>query len=310
MDVLDDILATLKLRGSLYFRTDFSAPWGVTVPHYQQAARFHLVVEGRCCVRVGAGETRELGPGDLILIPRGLSHVLSDLPRSSAPPLETVLSDAGYDGEGVLVLGKGDGQSSTRMICGHFSFRDGANHPVLNALPEQLVTTASARAQHPLLDETLRLVTRGLFSGDPGSQASVTRLSEIVFIELLRSGVAEVPAMQRLLQAFLDPKIGRALHLLHRHPEHHWTVERLAAEVAMSRSRLADRFRNLVGVGPMAYLSDWRLQKALALLQDTRQSVQQVASETGYRSPSAFSRAFHDKFGLAPREYRSGGTAG
>jgi hypothetical protein len=126
MDVLNDILDTLDLRGVLYFRTDFSPPWAVTVPDFEQAARFHLVVQGQCHVGFASGDSVELTAGDLILIPRGRSHVLADKPRRSAPPLEHVLQDAGYDGQGVLAVGKGVSDASTQMICGHFSFRKGA----------------------------------------------------------------------------------------------------------------------------------------------------------------------------------------
>ena len=304
MDVLDDILDTLNLKGTLYFRTDFCKPWSVTVPQYQQAARFHLVVQGRCTVGLEGGDSLELGPGDLILIPRGARHTLSDQPVNKAPPLETVLRDAGYSGNGVLAVGSGDANASTQMVCGHFSFRSGANHPILRSLPDHMITSAADRAKNPLLDETLRLIVRRIFSDAPGSTAAVTRLSEIVFIELLRSAISENSQISATLQAFSDPKIGRSLQLMHTRPEEHWTVESLASEVAMSRSRFSDRFRELLETSPMSYLAEWRLQKALALLDDTRISVQQVASQIGYQSPAAFSRAFCGKFGVAPKEYR------
>ena len=304
MDVLNDILDTLDLKGALYFRTDFSPPWSVTVPDLGQAARFHLVVQGSCHVEFPSGDVADLGPGDMILIPRGSSHVLADRSGRAAPALETVLQHAGYDGEGALVLGEGDPNASTQMVCGHFTFRNGADHPLLRALPDYLVTTASARARQPWLDETLHLVTRRMFSDEIGSAAVVTRLSEVVFIELLRGGIGETSRLKPILEAFRDRQIGRALRLIHAEPAAPWTVERLASEVAMSRSRFAERFSELIGVGPMRYLADWRLQKALSLLNDPRCRVQQIASETGYRSPAAFTRAFAKKFGAPPTEYR------
>ena len=304
MDILDDILGTLDLKGALYFRTDFSPPWAVTVPDLQQAARFHLAVQGTCHVAFPSGASVRLGPGDLVLIPRGRSHVLADGPGRTAPPLETVLTDAGYRGDGVLVVGEGRADAATQLICGHFTFRPGADHPILRALPDYLLTTAAVRARSPWLDEVLRLVTRRMFAGELGSTAAVTRLSEVVFIELLRAGIGEAPALDALMEAFTDPHIGRALELIHARPSDPWTVERLAGEVGMSRTRFADRFSQLMGAGPMSYLSEWRLQKALSLLDDARTSVQQVAVQTGYRSPAAFTRAFAGKFGVPPTEYR------
>ena len=304
MDVLDDILGTLNLKGALYFRTDFSPPWAVSVPELAHAARFHLVVQGRCRVEVAARGAVDLGPGDLVLIPRGRSHVLADAAGRSAPPLETVLAQAGYDGAGVLVMGHGDPTATTQMICGHFTFRNGADHPLLQALPDYLVTTMSMRAREPWLDEMLRLIARRLFADEIGSAASVTRLSEIVFIELLRVGIAQSVELKSVLDAFRDAQIGRALHLVHARPAHPWTVETLAAEVGMSRSRFAERFSDLIRMGPMAYLAEWRLQKALAMLDESRCSVQQVAAQIGYQSPAAFTRAFSGKFGISPTEYR------
>jgi AraC family transcriptional activator of mtrCDE len=304
MDLLDEILDTLDLKGVMYFRTDFNSDWSVTVPDLDGAARFHLVVQGECHVRFESGQTIVLGPGDLVLIPRGRSHILSDKPVAEAPSLEQVLQDADYDNRGVLVLGEANKEASTQMVCGHFSLRAGAEHPLLSALPDHMFLSGSARARSPWLDEVLRLIAQRIFRDPFGSSASVTRLSEIAFIELIRAGLGDGSNLDRILEAFRDPHIGKSLELIHARPGESWTVERLARDVGMSRSRFAVRFSDLLGIAPMAYLSNWRLQRALALLEDKRRSVQQVSSEIGYQSQAAFTRAFAGKFGLTPSEYR------
>jgi AraC-like DNA-binding protein len=304
MDVLDDILDALSVQGALYFYADLAAPWGVTIPDLHQAARFHLVICGSCHVGFASGSTLTLGAGDLVVIPRGRSHVLADTPRRRAPPLETMLEETGYDGSGTLIAGSRDRFATTKMLCGHFTFRSGADHPLLRSLPEYLTALASDRDPDSWLSELLRLITSRVFQQDLHSAATITRLSEIVFIELLRSAVQKDAAFESVLAAFRDQHIGRALHLMHRKSEEPWTVDSLARHVGMSRSRFAERFRHLLGIGPMAYLSDWRLRKALTLLHDPRASVQQVARQIGYDSPAAFTRAFSSKFGMAPTEYR------
>lgn len=304
MDILNDILDTLDLRGVLYFRTAFNAPWSVSVPEYPGAARFHLVMQGRLSVTTACGGELSLGPGDLVLVPRGWAHVLADAPGRKASALETVLEATGYGGRGVLRVGTGDETASTQLLCGHFSFRDRADHPVLRALPDHILITAAMRLREPLLDEMLTLAARRAFADRLGSEAAITRLSEIVFIEALRAGLSQSPGLATLMEAFRDRQIGRALELIHADPNRGWTVEGLASAVAMSRSRFAERFRELVGVGPMSYLADWRLQKALALLERSRSSVQEIAGHIGYSSPAAFTRAFAGKFGIAPSEYR------
>lgn len=304
MNVLDDILNTLNLKGALYFRTDFNSPWSVQVPDLEQAARFHLCVQGSCHVSFEDAQTVELKAGDLILIPRGRSHILADEALDEAPKLESVLADAGYTGEGVLSLGKGRPDASTQLVCGHFTFRRGADHPILRALPDYLVTTSAVRAREVWLDEVLRLLTRHMFDDSAELNSTVTRLSEVFFIELIRLGVGQTPRMQSILAAFADRHIGRALELMHNEAERPWTVASLASEVGMSRSSFADRFSELIGSGPMSYLSEWRLQKALSLLEDKQCSVQQAAAGTGYLSAAAFTRAFTARFGHSPREFR------
>ncbi len=215
-----------------------------------------------------------------------------------------MLSALGSAGRGVLAVGDGDPAASTQLVCGHFTFRTGADHPILRALPEFLVISNAARAREPWLDDVLRLVVRRVFADGAGSAAAVTRLSEVVFIELLRAGIGVDGELRSVLEAFRDRQIGRALQLMHAEPARSWTVESLAAAVGMSRSRFAERFSELMETGPMAYLADWRLQKALSMLDDPRASVQQIAGQAGYRSPAAFTRAFAARFGLPPTEYR------
>lgn len=305
-DVLSDIFDTIRLRATLYFRTDFSAPWAIAVPACRQAARFHLVVQGRCHATLASGRTADLGPGDLIVIFRGQEHTLADSPGRTPAPLERVIEDSGYDGGGVFVVGSGDPCASTQMVCGHFDFTDGADHPLLRALPEAVVMTPADRARHPVLDETLRLVVRRVFTEGLGAGAAISRLCEVFFIETVRASIEQSPALARIIGAMTDPQIGRALELMHKDAGRPWTVESLALAVGMSRSRFADRFKELMGDGPMGYLADWRLQRALVFLGQSRVNVQEVAARVGYQSAAAFTRAFAQKFGAPPSDFRHG----
>ncbi|WP_251359141.1 AraC family transcriptional regulator [Kangiella sp. TOML190] len=304
MDIFEDIFTTLNVKGAFYFRTNFSPEWGVNVPDLEQAARFHLVAQGNCFVKVKGGAYCEITAGDLVLIPHGSAHTLADSATSQSYPLEQVMQNSGYQGEGVLTDGKDNMPGSSQLICGHFTFRTGAEHPLLTALPSMIVVRTACRAKHPLLDELLMMLKRQVFSADLGAMASITRLSEIVFIELLRAGICEDDNLNDIVNGFKDPKIGRSLQLIHKQPQHYWTVEKLASEVAMSRSRFAKKFQEVIGKAPMAYLSDWRLQKALSLLEESHLSVQQVATKIGYQSAAAFTRAFSNKFGVAPSDCR------
>lgn len=304
MHVLDDIFETLQLKGALYFRTDFSPPWSVAVPDYEQAARFHLVVQGMCHLTPAGHSPIAMNVGDMVLVPAGRAHIIAGAPETWAPPLEQVLEDAGYSGQGVLSIGRGDAEASTQLVCGHLNFRNAADHPLLRALPTHLHITSGVRAHNAWLDEVLRLIVRQVFAEETPSTAAVTRLSEIVFIEAIKACADQSDSLSQVFAALKDPQIGRALTLIHEQPEQGWTVDSLASGVGMSRSRFAEKFRDLIGSGPMAYLGDWRMQKAIGYLSGTQASIQQIALKTGYQSPAAFTRAFSQKLGQSPRDFR------
>ncbi|MCC8964424.1 AraC family transcriptional regulator [Bradyrhizobium sp. Pear76] len=303
-DLLSDVFETIRLKGTLYFRTDYSPPWAITVPPYQQAARFHFVIQGCCHVSLPSGSNIVLEPGDVVLIPRGRGHVLADRLGRAPAPLERVIQESGYDGKGAFVIGKSDPQATTQMVCGHLGFSQGADHPLLGALPEVILITQPDRARYPLLDESLRLVARRALSDEVGAAASIARLSEVFFIEAVRASVERHLPLANVMAAMTDLHIGRALELVHKTPGDPWTVETLAKASGMSRSRFAERFTELVGVAPMAYVTEWRLQKALARLSSSKASVKEVAAQAGYQSAAAFARAFSQRFGIPPTDTR------
>lgn len=304
MDLLSDILDTIELKGQLYFRTAFSPPWSVAVPSFKRAVRFHLVARGHCWVRPEGGSGVELNAGDAVLITAGAAHTLADAAERPAVALETVLAQSGFSGAGTLVWGNGSKSAASELVCGHFMFADGADHPLLRALPRALIVTSAERAQYPWLDEVLRMIVRQIFSGEPGAHASVRRLSEVLFIEIVRATAGQSQALSGILTALGDPKIARAIAAMHKNPERAWTVETLAAEAAMSRSSFAERFQELMGCGPLGYLADWRMQMARALLARSETSVAEIAARVGYQSAAAFTRAYSHTFGEPPTATR------
>ena len=305
MDVLNDIFETIQLQGNFYFRTDFSAPWATTVPPFAKAARFHHVVQGQCWCHVEGMEPLTLETGDFVLIPNGARHILADQSTDQAPPLETVLEAVGYRGETLLTVGSGDPRAATQLVCGHLTFGTGADHPLLRALPPLIHIPHTVRARRPWFDEVLRMLVTHVFNGHPGSIAVVTRLSEVLFIEAIRSAGDEAPRLKAMIEGFADDRIGRAITLIHRDPAKHWTVSALAREIGMSRTRFAILFHDMIGMGPISYLAEWRLQKGVASLTTTRQTVAEIAAASGYTSPAAFSRAFVERFGQSPRQMRN-----
>lgn len=304
MDVLADIFDTIQLKGTFYFRTHFSPPWGTTVPRLGRAARFHYVIRGRSWIRTEGHDPIELLPGDFVLVPGGASHVLADRPMHTAPLLETVIESAGYRGEKLLAIGRGDPSSATQLVCGHFTFGEGADHAILRALPTIVRVTAKQREERTWFNEVLGLLVRQVFNNEPGAFAAVTRLSEILFVETIRIAGNNAPGLKRLLEGFADTRIGRAIALIHKDPARSWTVDGLAREVGMSRTRFADRFQDLIGMGPASYLTEWRLQRAATALRSSHRTIAEIAHLSGYSSQAAFTRTFGERFGQSPKAFR------
>ncbi len=304
-DVFGDILETLRVQATLYFRTDFSPPWAVEVPAFSSAARFHLVARGICHVRLPSGSVARLEAGDLAVIPRGTAHILADRPDRPAVSLDRAIEDSGFSGRGVFVYGKGDAGANAQMVCGHFDFPKGADHAILRALPDLVVLTPADRAERPFLDEILSLLERRVFTSGNDAPAAVSKLSEILLIEIIRASVSQSPELRRVIGALTDHHIGGALARIHSEYAAEWSVETLATAVGMSRSRFAERFTELVGTGPMKYLAEWRMQRAMYLLSTSRLTVQEIAAQVGYQSAAAFSRAFAQRFGGPPLEFKN-----
>ncbi len=302
LDVLSDIVDWVRLRGILYFDADLKPPWGITVPSFKRVARYHFVTRGRCFISVkGLPGAHALDAGALAVIPHGAEHVLRDDPQTRPATLDRALAESGYTGEGCFVYGKGDGGAPCRLVCGHFEFEDGFEHALLAALPPLIVIPAAAGLATSWLDQALRYIAAEVASARPGHNAIVKRLSEIVFVQTLRAA-AEHPdlSMDRLV-GYSDPKLARALHALHRNPEKDWTVASLAVVAGLSRTRFAVSFKKHLGLAPLAYVTQWRMQQARGLLNDPGRTVLAVANQVGYASEAAFSRAFRKHFGVAPR---------
>jgi len=305
MDVLADIFDTIQLKGTFYFRTHFSPPWGTTVPRHGRAARFHYVVRGSSWIIAEGHDPIELSTGDFVLIPGGASHVLADQPIRKAPLLETVIESAGYRGDTLLAIGRGNPSAATQLVCGHLTFSEGADHAILRALPEVVRITAERRVKRTWFNEVLGLLVRQVFKGEPGALAAVTRLSEILFIEAIRFASDDAPELKRLLDGFADARIGRAIGLIHKEPARPWTVDDLAREVGMSRTRFAHRFQHLIGMGPVSYLIEWRLQRAAVALRTSHRTIAEIAHSSGYSSQAAFARTFRERFGRSPKAFRN-----
>jgi len=315
MDPLSDLLRVVRLDGAYFYAVEAYAPWSAETLPAEELARhvapstdhvisYHILTEGSCHAGLVGGEQVELVPGDVIVFPQGDPHVMSSGPgvRLGGDRLDGPASRYPF----TAVLGE-KGPRQTSLVCGFLSCDRAPFNPLIESLPRQMhlkgVSNPWLHAFALELAEEARL-------GRSGVDSVVTRLAEVMFIQLLRHHVdAMAPRQTGWLAGLRDPIVGRALSLMHARIDHSWTVAELAHQTHSSRTTLSKRFAELVGQPPMQYLARWRMQVAANLLTQTTTKVSAIGLRVGYDSEAAFSRAFKKATGLAPsawRESRSG----
>ena len=305
MDVLSDILDTLKFKGSLYFSTEFRPPWGIEVPRYKNVARFHLAVGGDFWVEVGkSGNHVRLSSGDMIIIPHGESHTIADARDTPIEHLDEVLHKSGYKGEGHLVYGGADQGRFTKLVCGHFDFDERYTHPLVSELPDYILITGQDAVEFSWFDRAMQFMSFESQVTKMGNEAIIKRLSEILFIHAVRVWNSRDQRDHGFIRAISDKQIGRSLKAFHSAPENPWTLEQLAQEAGVSRSVFANQFKDLMNMTPLSYITFWRMQKACEHLIETDMSTDAIAEMVGYQSLAAFSKTFKKNIGVGPGGYR------
>lgn len=305
MDLLSEILNLMKLSGTLYFRTAFTAPWGVEVPSYASVSRFHYVHRGRCFARIdGLPDPVRLDQGDLIIITRGASHILSDPPEIAPMSLDKVVEESGFTGRGALVHGEAGTGYETQLICGHFAFDRDAKHVLFESLPAYIHIRDYGEISPDWLEETLKIIGAEAGQNRLGADLIALKLSEIIFTQAIRKFLSGKGSRQPGLAGFADQRISRALQAMHSEPARNWSVEDLAQVAGLSRTSFSNRFGELIAISPLTYLTQWRMQLARKLLTESDLPIVDVAERSGYQSEASFGRIFKRTFDQPPAGYR------
>jgi AraC-like DNA-binding protein len=321
-DALSDVLSAVRLSGSIFFDVTARSPWVAEAPPAaqlagevtlgaQHAIEYHVVTRGSCWISLigyAGFEPVRLEEGDIAVIPHGDPHVVSSAPGMRAEPnLDMHRRPEDSNALPFALRTGGEGPSDTHIICGFFSCDARPFNPLLSSLPRFMrVRRDLSQTPHSLLDQFIRFASAETGNKRPGSQSVLNRLSELMFVEVIRLHMDQLASNSTgWLAGLRDPLVGRALTLLHAKPAHAWTLEELAAQAAASRSALADRFTNLVGCPPIQYLTQWRMQIAARRLADPGVKIAAIAHEIGYESEAAFSRAFKRAVGRSPSQWRS-----
>lgn len=297
MDLLTHILDTVRLKSSLYCRSELGSPWGL---HFlpQSCAVFHVLYAGNGCLRIqGDSALRPLHAGGVVLLPGGEEHFILETP--DAP----VFHNLRLDQWGDCALMRWSDRPTAVLLCGTFDFAHPEMFPLLKQLPDVLYIPYE---EGSTLNRILALMAAEAEAARPAREIVLRRLADILFIQIIQRWV-ELEGINQCgwLGALHDPVIQEALRLIHTQPAHPWTVASLAQAVACSRSAFAERFSARVGEAPMTYLTRWRMQRATLLLREQPAlQIAEVAAQVGYHSAAAFSKAFKREFGVAPRTYQ------
>ncbi len=314
MDPITDIFKTLHVTAFGQHRLDATAPWGLIQEKQSEEkvtssgkqnlptdlAHFAMLSRGNCWLSVeGILDPIPLTGGDCFLLARGASIVLRDSPRTR--PRSTFREIATKANGNVVHCGGGG--APTTIVCGSFSFDHASLRPITQLLPRFILIKAE-QARTLALQNTLQALASEMAEPAPGSEVVATRLAEVLFIQVLRAHIASRPERNSgWLRAVFDPQMGIALSAIHDSVNTPWTVESLAAAAGMSRSAFAARFKELLGQTPLEYVTEWRMQKAMQLLEQRDKKLIDVARLVGYESDAAFSKAFKRVVGANPGEY-------
>ena len=268
---------------------------------------FHLVTAGRCWLEIEGDEPHLLQQGSLALVPRDSGHrLLSDLGAKAEPLFDIPVERLS---ERYEILRHGGGGDLSHVICVVMRYDRVAAEHLIALLPNVIEIHTWDEDESGWLQSTLRFISREAKELSPGGETVITRLADVLVIQMIRSWIDSAPEADKgWLAALRDDQIGQAIIAIHREPEREWTVESMAREAGMSRSAFSARFTRLVGETALRYVTQWRMRLARTHLQETSEPLSVVADRVGYESEAAFCRAFKRVFGVPPGSVRRVGA--
>lgn len=324
-DTLSDVLRTVRLRGAVFYYVSYRDPWAAEAPAASEIAdavmpgaehviEYHMVAKGNGWAAVAGQSPVRLAAGDIVMFPRGDAHVMSSAPglqpyrieanwvfatRTTPKPMPIAYHYGVAEPGTPMPVEHAD----TILVCGFIGCDLRPFNPLVAALPRVLhVPAASAGSWVGRVIDQAAAESR---EPRPGSDAMLARMSEMMFVDAVRSYVESLPAESTgWLAGMRDRFVGRALALLHEKPAQPWTIDELGRQAGLSRSALHERFVQMIGQPPMQYLTNWRMQLAAGLLRSSNATVAAIALEVGYDSEAAFARAFKRAVGRPPAAWR------
>jgi AraC-like DNA-binding protein len=292
-DLLSELLRTVRLRGMQILDCAPTPPFSIPFDH--PGGALHIIQSGSVELNI-LGETpgRQFQRGDVVLLPAGERHAIRSGPAPLARPTSSPDSPPDAIGEDV----------GARWLSGTFAFDDVRAARLMSCLPSVIELRGIGGQSLVWLDVSCQMLAHEISSPSQGSLVMISRILDLLFIQVLRAWATRADAQPGWLTGAIDPVIGKAITAIHANPRQRWTVERLAGESSLSRSAFAERFTQLVGQPPASYLTEIRLALATDLLLETSEPIRTIAAHVGYESDAAFSRVFQRRHGLPPSRWR------
>lgn len=310
-----DMFRDMHLTGGLFLDAQFTAPWCISAqvgpedcapftPQPRHIIAYHFVTQGYMNLVICGHEPLRVNAGELAMLPRNDVHLLGSNIGIEPTDISGLLQPGDDGGIARIVYGKGG--EPTHVLCG-FLGSDQPGNTVLAMLPDVMKLDVADAISGTWIESTFSFGAQELARKGIQSGGVLARIAELLFMDAVTRYVTTNLGNQSPWPLeFDDVLIGRALKLIHERMEEHWTTERLGREVGLSRSAFAERFTRAVKEPPMTYLCRQRLEKASRQLREGRTPIPMIATNIGYESEAAFSRAFKRVYGVPPAAWRKG----
>lgn len=298
VDVLADVLDTLRFRGSIFFRSRLAAPWGMSLTKLKNP-RFHIALSGDCYIGVDDASKKVINIQhmDIVMLPHGEMHWIADRPGRKLTPSK----QAGDACELGMPLFQ-NGEITNKLICGLIDYEKDMLHPIIGSLPSAL--HFSGIKKNDSIWMTVLLIDAEMEKEETSQTSIIDRLTEVLFMQLLNKHISENKEITGFFAALRDKRIHRALESIHNNPQYPWTLDLLAEQVNMSRATLNRHFNETVGVPPMTYILNWRITKAYQLIKHSTNTIEQIADLVGFSSARTLAKSFQRHYGMTPTELR------
>ena len=308
---LDDALEDLRITGSVLLHEAYVPPWAIAVPDEARlrgllgvdadtrVLLFHFVRRGRFELRMAGHDTVPVEAGEVAICATGLPHRMAWGRGGATLSIETLLKG------GASANPRASNPDATELVCGAFLAHAAPLNPMLGALPPVVKVSTTDASFSPMLAGVAWMLAHELDREALGG-FTAARVIELFCAESVRAYQRSTGAGQAgWFKGLADPRISEAIRCIHAAPQERWTVGSLAACVALSPSRFAARFSEVMGRSVMSYVAAWRANLACRLLRESGLGLGEIAGRVGYESLPAFSRAFKAQLGQAPAAWRA-----